>query len=378
MTDLNALKNLTTPPPPKGITPGVTFDGQAGWVTLTGKDGTEPSSEEIDNILRVSKLNPDELTVDWNQKQNISTHIDANGELVQAWYKFSIRKKRENHADVEELIDMMCDYIPTPEFASDKWRTVVVADTHIGKSEEDGAGTEMLAKRWMDSAAKAIQDEAPHKGINLMLAGDLIEGYVSNHGAGIAQTDRDLDEQIRIANTLVMDTVELALANAEQVIVSVCPGNHSETTRAQHRNMRDNFDIVIASNAELALNRLYSPDRLKFYYPAKNRGSVTYEAGGTNFVLVHGHKFKGKMNGAEKWWAGHINNNRPPAAATILVAGHFHGAEVKNWTKDRWIIFGSALENESTWLAELDGSTSRPGMTYFDTQDGEPCRLSIA
>lgn len=373
--NLEALKSLTTPPPPAGWTAGATWDGTEGYVTTRATSEAEtPSDGQWDHVFEQFGLDPDKYTIEGPVRHSA---WEVPGHDVQHAYRARIVERPDRTFDVDDLIATVRDVIPAPSFNSDKWRTVVCADTHIGKAAEDGAGSEMLAKRWMKSASKAIGSEAPHKGINLMLAGDTIEGYVSNKGAGIAQTDLTLTEQIRVASHLVKDTVELALSNAETVIVSVVGGNHSETTRQQHRPMTDNFDILIASNVEMAMKDTYG-DRLKFYYPEPQRGSVTYQAGDAVFTLVHGHKFKGKMNGAEKWWGGHINNGRPPASATILVAGHFHGFEMKNWTKDRWIMFAPALEDESTWLAEIDGSTSQAGMLYFDTEGSTPCRIGVA
>lgn len=375
MADLDKLKALTTPPAPSGWTPGVQWDGETGSVTTYPREDAEaPRNEQWDSVLERFGLDPQRYMVDGPVRHSA---WDVPGRGVQHSHRARIVERPERRFNVEDLLDTMCDYIPSPAADTSNWRTVVLADCHVGKAAEDGAGSDMLVRRWMDSVTTAVTDAAPHKGINLMVAGDVIEGYTSNNGAGIAQTDLTLQEQIRVASWLLRDSVELSLEHADEVIVSVCPGNHSEATRQQHRPMSDNFDVLIAANVEMAMKDLY-PDRLSFYYPERQRGSVTYTAGDATFTLVHGHKFKGKMNGAEKWWGGHVNNGRPPSAASILVAGHFHGMEVKNWTKDRWIVFAPALEDESTWLSEIDGSTSRPGMLYFDTRGGEPCRMSIA
>lgn len=373
--DLDALKSLSTPQPPAGWSPGVTWDGESGYVTTHPTSDTDkPGEDQWDHVLEHFGLDPAVYMIDGPVRHSV---WDVPNHGTQRSYRARVVMRPERTFNVEDLIETMCDYVPGPSEGEEGSRVVVIADAHIGKSREDGAGSDMLVKRWMDSAQAAITDNAPHEEINLVLAGDLCEGIVSNGGAGIASMDLTMTEQIRVASWLVRDTVELALNHARKVVVSVTCGNHGEVTRQQHRPAEENYDILIAANVEMAMSGQYE-DRLSFYYPESNRTSLTYQFGSTAICLVHGHRFKGKMNGAERWWSGNIQNDRPAKDANILVAGHFHGAEVKNWTKNRWIMFAPALEDESNWLAEIDGSTSRPGFMYFDVKDGEPCRISIA
>jgi predicted phosphodiesterase len=205
-----------------------------------------------------------------------------------------------------------------------------------------------------------------------MFAGDIIEGYVSQNGANIGNTDLTLPDQLLAATGLVVSTINRALYAAKQVVVSVVPGNHGETTRTQKVAMRDNFDVFIVQAAQAQFKNGNPDANLTFNYPALEYGEVVFEAGGTNFCLVHGHLFKGQMKGAEKWWDGQITNGRPASKAQVLVAGHFHNFQMSNHTHDRWIIFGPSLETESTWFTNATGSTSRPGIFAFTMENSAP------
>ena len=45
--------------------------------------------------------------------------------------------------------------------------------------------------------------------------------------------------------------------------------------------------------------------------------------------------------------------------------------------EERWAIFGSALESESTWIANINGSSSQSGVVAFDMEDGRPMGMGV-
>ena len=143
-------------------------------------------------------------------------------------------------------------------------------------------------------------------------------------------------------------------------------------------DLTDSFDIQIVNNVQQAIELAGLDDRVSFYYPEPNTGDVTYTAGGLTYAVVHGHRFSGgPVNGAEKWWAGQITNDRPAAAADVLLFGHFHGMRAWSWTARRWIMCAPALETQSTWFANSTGATGNPGVLVFDDVDGKPANISI-
>lgn len=371
--NIDDLKNLPTPAP-TGWAPGVEWDGATGHITVATK-GEQPDPKKIDGVLDSSPfLGSDEVMVDWSARPKVTVQHDDAGNLVRAWYRLTLVQKPKRGFDVDSLIERIhTDEIPhhTP---TSGWRTILVADTHIGKGADAGGGSEYLAKKWIDSVTNALQGN--YEGVHIAFGGDLIEGYVSNKGQNIPECDLTITEQQRVAQHLVLETIHMALDHANRVVVSVVPGNHSETTRVVNRNMDDNWDIQIVSNVQFALDAK-GEKRVTFYYPERNRGDVVYEAGGDVFCLVHGHKFSGQIKGAEKWLSGQVMNGRDASAARVMLCGHFHNMQVANVTADRWIMFGPALEHQSSWLANVNGASAKSGVLAFDMKNGVPVNIGV-
>lgn len=374
MSSLDDLKNLSSPPP-SGWNPGVMWDGEAGYVT-TPLRAEEPTPDEVNEILRTSRLDPEKIIVDWTQKARITSQINGDGELVQCWYKLPIVAKPDRTFDVEDLLDVIHDDIDPPEYVESLWRTIQIGDTHIGKGALDGGGTDVIVQRWKDSVNRALDCDY-REGIHLAFLGDLIEGQVSQGGANIAGCDMTLTEQLRVARHMVAWTVNQALDVGQRVIVTAVPGNHGGTTRQQNMPVHDSYDVDIINSVQLAFDMTEQADRIDWFYPEPGTGHITYKVGDTVFTSVHGHRFRGKLSGAEEWWSGMTVNGRAPGAAQIMLAGHFHSMQVSNFTADRWIMFGPSLETQSTWFAESTGASSKPGVLVFDTADGEPMDIGV-
>ena len=372
--NIDALKNLNTPAP-TGWTPGVQWDGEQGFVTTQpGTDPDAPRDERWDDVLQRFGLDPERYMVDGPVRHS---SWDVPGHGIQHAHKARIVERPERTFDVEDLLDSIYAEPSYPYEPRAGWRTIMLSDTHIGKSAEDGGGSDILIQRWRDSVDRALED-GPFEGINLVFGGDLIEGYVSQHGKNIAGCDLTLTEQIRVAGHLVSDTVQKCLEAASEVIVAAIPGNHGESTRVSNVSMTDSFDIQIVNNVQQAIELAGLDDRVSFYYPEPNTGDVTYTAGGLTYAVVHGHRFSGgPVNGAEKWWAGQITNDRPAAASDVLLFGHFHTFRAWSWTARRWIMSAPAMETESRWFANSTGASGNPGALVFDFDNGRPSNICV-
>ena len=372
--NIDALKNLNTPAP-TGWTPGVQWDGEQGFVTTQpSTDPDTPRDERWDEVLQRFGLDPERYVVDGPVRHSA---WDVPGHGIQHAHKARIVERPERRFDVEDLLDAVYADPNYPGNPRSGWRTIMLSDTHIGKSEEDGGGSDILVQRWRDSVDRALED-GPFEGINLVFGGDLIEGYVSQHGKNIGGCDLTLTEQIRVASHLVSDTVQKCLEAASEVIVAAIPGNHGESTRVSNVSMTDSHDLQIVNSVQQALELARLSDRVSFYYPEPNTGDVTYSAGDLTYTVVHGHRFSGgPVNGAERWWSGQITNDRPAAAADVLLFGHFHGMRAWSYTARRWIMCAPALETESRWFANSTGATGNPGVLVFDDVDGKPANISI-
>lgn len=374
--NLDDLKNLPTPPP-VGFQPGIEWDGETGHVTVvTGGEQPEPS--EVDKVLDTAPfLNSKEIEVDWSSRPRVSIHHDDAGAVRQIWYKLPLKKRNDYSVDVEDILDLVYDDIPTPEKSVGAWRTIQIGDTHIAKSAVDGAGSALLVERWKTSVLNAL-NIAPAKGIHLAFMGDLIEGENSQGGKNIANNDLTLTESLRVARHLVSWTIQEALLRAEKVVVSAVPGNHGDTTRLQNRPLTDSHDIDVVSAVQQAFDMTPHKDRITWFYPQEGSGHLVYEVDGTIFASTHGHLFKGQLKGAENWWAGMSVSGEPAGAAHVLMSAHYHSPLVSNYTRNKWICFGAALEDKSTWLNEQNGASSQPGMLTYLTEKGKPYGFTIA
>ena len=377
MASIDDLKNLSTPAP-TGFRPGIEWSGDTGHVTVAAKPGEEPDRDKINGVIDSSPfLTSDEVEVDWSSKPRVSIHHDDNGNAIQIWYKLPLMRRRKGGKDVDDVLDLIYDDIPTPQGCGGGWRTIQIGDTHIGKSALDGAGSDLLVKRWKESITNAL-NMSTVQGIHLAFMGDLIEGENSQGGKNIANNDLTLTESLRVARHLVSWTIQEALHHAENVIVSTVPGNHAETTRLQNRPLTDSHDLDIVSAVQQAFELTEHKDRITWYYPEEGTGHLVYEVDGTIFASAHGHLFKGMLKGAENWWAGMSVSGAPAGAAHILMAAHYHSPLVSNYTRNKWICFGAALEDKSTWLNEQNGASSQPGMLTYLTDGGKPYGFAIA
>ncbi|OFT36218.1 hypothetical protein HMPREF3166_01470 [Corynebacterium sp. HMSC08A12] len=376
MTSISDLKNLPTPPP-TGYQPGIEWDGHTGHVTVA-TTGQQPDKSTVDGVIDSSPyLDSSEIQVDWAAKPRVSIHHDADGNVVQAWYKLPLVKRIDRSFEIDELLEGIYAKPAVFNKTGNRWRTIMLSDQHIGKSKQDGGGADVLIERWKRSVTNALAD-GPFEGINLVFGGDTIEGYVSQGGKNIAGCDMTLSEQIRVASHLVIETIQQCIQAANHVVVATVPGNHGETTRVSNVSMTDSHDIQVVSAAQQAIELAGLGETVDFYYPQEGTGDVTYAAGDTTFTVVHGHRFSGgAVKGAETWWSGQITNDRPAAASDVLLFGHFHGFRAWSYTARRWILSAPALETQSTWVANSFGGSSTPGALVFDIRDGKPVNIGV-
>lgn len=373
--NLDDLKNLPTPPP-IGFQPGIEWDGETGHVTVV-TSGEQPEPSEVDKVLDTAPfLNSAEIEVDWSSRPRVSIHHDDAGAVRQVWYKLPLMRRRKGGKDVDDVLDLIYEDIPSLEVDSDNWLTIQIGDTHIGKSSLDGAGSDLLVRRWKESIASGLS-LGKAKGVHLAFMGDLIEGENSQGGKNIANNDLTLTESLRVVRHLVSWTIQEALVRFERVIVSTVPGNHAETTRLQNRPLTDSHDIDVVNAVQQAFDMTPHKDRITWRYPEEGSGHLVYEVDGTIFASAHGHLFKGMLKGAENWWAGMSVSGEPAGAAHILMSAHYHSPLIANYTRNKWICFGAALEDKSTWLNEQNGASSKPGMLAYFTNNGVPHGFTV-
>lgn len=373
---IQELTALTTPPEYR---PSSSFDEAKGSGTFTAPvQGDDLETGNWDSTLQWMGFDPDHFEV-VSETVRVSSWQSFSGDQLHA-VRANIRRKPVGVPNVSELIERIHSSDPTSKTSGGSGhRVIFLTDTHIGKGEVDGGGSELLVDRWRSGVTGALEDghQVPWETVTIALGGDLIEGYESQGGKNIANSDLTLTDQVSVAQQLVLWSVKKALEVSKEVTVVTVPGNHGDVSRVQGRPMRDSYDIQITRSVELACEAA-GLDNVSFLYPEESRPDISWTIGdigdgGARVTMVHGHTFKGGPHkGSETWWTGQITNSRPSEHSSILLYGHFHTFSVKNWSQSRWTIGGSALETESTWFANSTGSRGRPGVTAFDIEDGEP------
>lgn len=374
--DLDALKSLSTPQPPAGWSPGVTWDGESGYVTTRPTSDTDkPGEDQWDHVLEHFGLDPAVYMIDGPVRHS-AWEVPNHG--TQRSYRARVIMRPERDFDVEDILESIYGEFEDVKPVNKGWRTLQIGDTHLAKGALEGGGTEMIVQRWQESVRAALSMGGTYEGVHVAFLGDLIEGEVSQGGANIAGNDMTLTESLRVARHLVSWTIQEALAVGEKVIVSTVPGNHGMTTRVQNRPHTDSHDIDVVSAVQQAFELAGQSDRISWFYPTPGSAHVVYEVGDTVFASTHGHTFgNGAIAGATKWWAGMCASERPAGAAQILMAGHFHSPAIQNYTDTKWICFGGALEDQSTWIHEKNGTTSKPGILTYVTRGGQPYEFSV-
>ena len=386
-TSFDHLLELNDTVIPKGYHPGrfvESKDGATGSWCPDKPLPKQPSDNDIRRAVETTGFDPDEWTIA-NDRMSISTcaAIGADGtpDPTLRWYKINLVRKTKDF--IEEADELLLELIKNRSGKKKKdkskqkkvkvpYRLLFITDQHLGKSERDGGGSKILTQRWIDGVEEALSD-GPFKEVHIAMGGDTVEGYVSQNGKNIATTDMTLQESMRLAQGLLLDTIMKAHAVCEKVSVSVVPGNHGETTRVQGRPMRDSYDIMIVANVQdtIDFHNKNNPDdhiNVEFYYPKENRVDVSFTFGKSNITLVHGHTFGsgGQEKGAYDWWTKQIVGGQPSSASHILLAGHFHNWRTFNMSTDRQVVFGAALETYSAWFEHRGNPRTQSGIMKLD------------
>lgn len=349
-------------------------------------DGDHASAEfppEIDipagekELLEVVGLDPEEWELVGNQ--GLTDHRDESGNRIQVWYKPKFRR-RGLGIDWSRVIDELEEYEPKTDDDPPRegdWFHAQFGDIHIGKSALAGGGAEQIAQKYMDSLSLAewnlVESCWPPEGIVLSFVGDLVEGYVSNNGKNIAQTDLELGKQMTAAGRMIHKAVKTFAPYGVPVKVVIIGGNHDETTRVQATSPGDNYAAMIASFLAMKYEDSEMYEHVEVMIPPEGQGHMTIDVGGTLVTYVHGHKFGGGNieKKVQDWWSGQALHGRVAGGSHLLCCGHFHSFRHLQISRDKTAIMSPALEIESSWLAEMNGSRSKRGCVTYTTKEGD-------
>jgi hypothetical protein len=259
-----------------------------------------------------------------------------------------------------------------------------ISDTQIGKGGEERFGglSETMAR--LDWAADALVDwhDARRKAgftperIVVPLAGDMTEGCYGSYDNQQFITSLNAADQLELAIAATERIVERALDAAPEVIVTGVASNHDRQSRMSSReNITDAWDdrtFVLLRTLARIYDRL-GYDRVKVQMPNNPHVSVV-DDGHLIVATIHGHKPKYKGTAANtmwEWWKAEIATRRDSAAASVLLAGHYHHGYTLGPQSGRMLIGLPSLDGGSAYFEAAGGDWSMPGVRPFlTTADG--------
>ena len=342
------------------------------------------NTADADAILRDFDLDPEAWRVTSVRQ---SKWQSATGDWLES-YRVSVvpgDAQDKPDFDLEELFDDIKKWRPSkgskPTSGPGAF-VVVPADQQLGK-KANGQGTAESVDRILNLTDGAVQryHELVKIGRNLgticlALAGDHVEGNVSQHGRlqGQAASDLGLTEQTRVGRRLLMAQIKAFAPLCEEVIVAVVNGNHDEVTRQVVADPSDGWNTEIASAVADACAENPALAHVKFRFPQKDHQTLTVNVCGTLLGLFHGHQ-GGKD--VVKYLSGQAAGQTALGQADLWISGHFHHFKALDVGSRLWLQ-APTTDPGSPWWRDRAGLESKPGLLTMTIGEGYDPRRDIS
>lgn len=255
-----------------------------------------------------------------------------------------------------------------------------VTDTQLGKGGDERFGGLAETQARLDWAVDAFAywtterirlGHAPDT-IVIPLAGDLTEGVCGSYDNQEFVTTLNAADQLELAIAAVERVVECAIDFAPHVVLTGVASNHDRQSRVGKReNITDAWDdrtFVLMRTLARVYNRV-GRKQVTVQMPANPHVSVI-DDGYQTVATIHGHKPKFSQSAATtmwRWWAQEIANKRDAAAATVLLAGHYHHSYTLGPQSGRLLVGLPSLDGGSAWWESTGNDWSLPGIRPFLT-----------
>ena len=394
-----ALQATSQPEPVERTKPAVPKMGEPGtweWDGNVGVINTQPTLERVTNwdaYIIYAGLDPEAVEViepvnirgwDSNAGKTVGADgVETTNIIKMHYYSLRVRTRRPGPV-IDDLL-AIARKIKAPKKSvptGDSTYVVALGDLQYGKM--DGDGVEGTQKRVIDGLERAAERlsgirkyDAAIERVAILWLGDCIEGFVSQGGASAWRTTLTLTEQIRLLRETMLASVDLFAPLTQDLVEAAVGGNHDEAVRFNGKGITrydDSFDIDSLSAVEMAVKRGPNSDHIKFYTPAADELTLTFETSGTILGMSHGHK--ARMGKHFDWWQRQSFGDQPIGQADILLSGHYHTYFTQEEGK-RMFIQVPALESESTWVRHSKGVTGNPGVLTFVTKDKRVSNLTV-
>lgn len=366
-----------TPRYPEGWEPGVVWDGVAGVVTSMAVDGGPVWREALER----AGIDPDAVEVIEPVQVRTWDAAIGNGEVrTMKYFRTTVRTKRENRPDIEELLALVSPRQRVADRPSGPEAFVVPqSDWQLGKRGTAQAIDGIVQR--IDEASVRLKTLRARPGrsigsVVIPFLGDLGESCDGHYAMQAFEVELDYREQRRVGRRLALYAVDTLGHLAERCVVPVVPGNHGEFRRngKAYTTFGDNQDIEIVEGvAEACAMNPAAYGGVSFVIP-KNELTLTLDVGGLITAFAHGHQARTSGSTAQaklaSWWSGQAFGMRPAGDASVLYTGHYHHLSIVEHGP-RTHIQVPAMDMGSQWWDETKGTKSRQGvLTLVQGPDG--------
>lgn len=222
--------------------------------------------------------------------RGVSSLVNANGEVIQQWYKTSLDAQQAAIAQraaldaLKEQIEPVAPSQAAPATLADLLNTYVITDYHLGvmawgeetrNADWDINIAEKLLNDWFSTACAM----APPSGKAVLAQlGDFMHydsmAAVTPTSGHILDSDTRLQKIIRVAIRVLRQAISMLLAKHDSVHVILASGNHDPASSAW---LREALTILYEQEPRVTID-----DSPSLYYAV--------EHGDTSLFFHHGHK----------------------------------------------------------------------------------------
>ena len=337
----------------------------------------------VDKVKKLlDELSRDNMSIDNvggdYKRIRVSEWTMPNGETGRSVQKIFEPEPETTNYPVDELVECLANSPVGDPASTGRSHAMVLAagDFQIGKGLEDGE-TRNIVRNYLSSlniAKDYWNRTGKPRRVHIAFLGDMIEGFVSQHGNNAWRTRLALTEQIRLTRMAMLRIVQ-TFDHCPEVTVTSIPGNHGEAVRFGKgaTTYDDSFDVDCLRAVAEAYKLSGKGHPPSFIFPDRDEMTTTVQVEKATVLHAHGHQWRtGKQF---DWWQGQEFHNG--SKSTILLAGHRHNLMVQE-QGERTFIQCPSLEDESTWFRHRTGITGNPGMVCFTVANGVPQNIVVA
>lgn len=350
------------------------IDGDTGTAATGLVDDALIKSNE--DILRFAGLDPVEWCIDGKIHQ-WTKQLPSGGNLKSVFFGF--RRVTHESSDAAKALAGLIKPVKARRVATSDGDPLVVclADFQVGKVDHLG-GTSELLTRFESVLGQVVQLVKELKPAHIVVAdvGDCIEGITSSAPNQIATNDLTPDEQLRLWQRILTQTIVTLEPLVERLTVVGVPSNHAEVRNSGGKVGQGDYGISTLNTVRDAFAMLKPENSIEWVTPATEYDVVSIvQLGETSIAFTHGHHAR-NQSAFDQWLANQAASpNSPLNACTVAVHGHYHNYRYQRSTRGREVISCPTLDNGSSWFKNQTGEHSPPGLIVFQVADGRTTNL---